>query len=87
MTPDDARALLAHLLRGIAPEIDLAEIDPAVPLTEAAELDSMDHLNFVNALYEETGIDIPERDYPLIATIDGFVAYVVAAERKEARHI
>ena len=87
MTPDDARALLARLLRGIAPEIDLAEIDSAVPLTEAAELDSMDQLNLVNALYDETGIDIPERDYPLITTIDGFVAYVVAAEPKTARHV
>ena len=87
MTPDDARALLARLLRGIAPEIDLAEIDPDEPLTEAAELDSMDHLNLVNALYDETGIDVPERDYPLISTIDGFVAYVVAAEPKEARHV
>jgi acyl carrier protein len=79
MTPDDARALLARLLRGIAPEVDLDEIDRATPLTEAAELDSMDFLNLVNALYDETGIDVPERDYPLIATIDGFVAYVTAA--------
>ncbi len=76
MTPDDARTLLARLLRGIAPEIDLAEIDPAEPLSEAAELDSMDRFNLVSALYDETGIDVPERDYPAIATIDGFVAYV-----------
>jgi acyl carrier protein len=39
----------------------------------------MDFLNLVTALYEETGVDIPERDYPLVATIDGFVAYVAAA--------
>jgi hypothetical protein len=24
--------------------------------------------------YDESGIDVPERDYPFIATIDGFVA-------------
>jgi acyl carrier protein len=78
-TPDDARTLLARLLRGIAPEIDLDETDPATALTEAAELDSMDFLNLVDALYDETGIDVPERDYPQIATIDGFVAYVSAA--------
>ena len=85
MTPDAARALLARLLRGIAPEIDLHEIDPATPLSEAAELDSMDLLNLVNALYDETGIDVPERDYPHIATIDGFVAYVTAADRPAAQ--
>jgi acyl carrier protein len=87
MTPDEIRALLARLLHGVAPEIDLDEIDPAAPLQEAAELDSMDFLNLVTALYDETGIDVPERDYPLIATIDGFVAYVARASTRETRHV
>jgi acyl carrier protein len=87
MTPDEIRALLARLLHGVAPEIDLGEIDRAAPLQEAAELDSMDFLNLVTALYDETGIDVPERDYPLIATIDGFVAYVAAASTSETRHV
>jgi acyl carrier protein len=76
MSPDDARTLLARLLHGVAPEIDLDEIDPAAALQEEAGLDSMDFLNLVSALYEETGIDVPERDYPAIATVDGFVAYM-----------
>jgi acyl carrier protein len=79
VTPDDARALLARLLHGVAPEVDLEEVDPAAALQEEAELDSMDFLNLVGALYDETGIDVPERDYPLVATVDGFVAYVAAA--------
>jgi acyl carrier protein len=87
ITPDAALALLTRLLRGIAPRVDLAEIDPDAPLAEAADLDSMDHLNLVNALCDESGIDIPERDFPLVTTIDGFVAYVVAARPKEARHV
>jgi acyl carrier protein len=82
MTSDDARVLLRRLLHAVAPEVDLDEIDPAEPLQEAAELDSMDFLNLVTALYDETGIDVPERDYPFIATIDGFVVYVTAASAK-----
>ena len=74
MTPDDARALLSRLLHRIAPEIDVADVDPAAPLQEAADLDSLDFLNLVTGVYDETGIEIPERDYPLIATVDGFVA-------------
>ena len=81
MTRDDARTLLARLLRTIAPEVDLDTIDPTTPLQEEAELDSMDFLNLVGALYDVTGIDVPERDYPLVATIDGFVDYVTAADR------
>ena len=87
MTSDDAHALLRRLLHGVAPEVDLDEIDPAAPLQEAAELDSMDFLNVVIALYDETGIDVPERDYPLIATVDGFVGYVTAASAKESRRV
>jgi acyl carrier protein len=78
VNPAETRALLARLLHGIAPEVDLDTIDPAAPLQEEAELDSMDFLNLVNALYDETGIEIPERDYARVATIDGFVDYVSA---------
>jgi acyl carrier protein len=47
----------------------------------------MDFLNLVTALYDETGIDVPERDYPLIATVDGFAGYVAAASAKESRRV
>lgn len=78
MNAAETRALLARLLHGIAPEVDLDSIDPAASLQEEAELDSMDFLNLVTALYDETGIEIPERDYPRVATVDGFVGYVSA---------
>jgi acyl carrier protein len=87
MTSDDARALLGRLLHGVAPEVDLEEIDPADPLHEAADLDSMDFLSVVTALCDETGIDVPERDYPLIASIDGFVGYVPAANANDSRRV
>jgi acyl carrier protein len=76
---DDARALLERLLHGIAPEIDFGGADPSAPLQEAFDLDSMDFLNLVTALHEETGIDVPERDYPHLASVEGFVAYLAAA--------
>lgn len=75
----DARALLARLLHGIAPEIDLTDADPRRPIQEELDLDSMDFLALVTALHDATGIDVPERDYPDLATIDGFVRYVTAA--------
>ena len=75
---DDPRAVLADLLHRIAPEVDLDEVDPDAPLQEAMDLDSMDFLNLVTALHEATGISVPERDYPLLATVTGFLDYVVA---------
>lgn len=85
MTPDETRTLLARLLRGVAPDVDLEAVDPAAPLQEEAELDSMDFLNLVTALYDETGIEVPERDYPQVATIDGFIDYVAAASGGRGR--
>ena len=79
MTPEDARALLGRLLHRIAPEVDLDEIDPQTDLHEGLDLDSMDFLNLVTALHDETGIDVPERDYPRIASVQSFVTYVVSA--------
>jgi acyl carrier protein len=71
--------LLSRLMRPIAPEVDLAGVDPAAVLQDEADLDSMDFLNLVTALHEEAGIDIPERDYPQVATVSGFVDYIAKA--------
>lgn len=79
MNTTDARALLASLLARIAPEVDLDETDADTPLQDALDLDSIDFLNLMTALYEATGIDVPERDYPAVGTVGGFVAYVSTA--------
>lgn len=73
---EDARALLAHLLHHIAPEIDLGAADDDALLQEELDLDSMDFLNLLTALKDEAGIDVPERDYPQLATFGGFVGYI-----------
>jgi len=48
-------------------------------MQEALDLDSIDFLNLVIALHERTGLEIPEKDYPQLATLDGCVAYLAAA--------
>jgi acyl carrier protein len=73
---DDARTLIGDVLGGIAPEIDLATVDPAAGLVDDLDLDSIDFLNLVTGVAERTGRDIPERDYPRIASLDAFAAYL-----------
>ena len=82
MNSAEAFDLLSRLMRRIAPEVDLADVDPTAVLQEEADLDSMDFLNLVTALHEEAGIDVPERDYPEIATVSGFVDYVAKASAR-----
>lgn len=70
------RDLVLEALAAIAPEADLARLDPREDLRDALEIDSMDLLHFAVGLHERTGIEIPEVDYPKIATLDGCIAYL-----------
>jgi acyl carrier protein len=72
----DLKATILDALCEIAPEIDIAAVDPKVELREQFDLDSMDMLNFVIGLHERLGVDIPEADYPQLDTLDGAIRYL-----------
>lgn len=76
MTDDQIRALVLQELSNIAPEVETDQIDPTLDLREQIDLDSMDILNLVIAIHEATGVDIPEADYPQMASLAGSIAYL-----------
>jgi acyl carrier protein len=78
MTPDDIRKTIVDALTRIAPEIDPASIEPGTNFRDQLDLDSMDFLNFVLALHDRLGIEIPEVDYPRLYTLDAAVAYLAS---------
>ena len=78
MTRDEIRASALGVLRDIAPEADLAALDPRADIREQVDLDSMDVLNFAVGLHRALGVEIPESDYPKLATIEGLVEYLAA---------
>jgi acyl carrier protein len=63
-------------LKRIAPELEEAELDAAKPLRDQVDLDSMDWLNFLVALHERTGKEIPESDYKKLGTLSAIVDYL-----------
>jgi len=71
-----------QIIRGVigefAPEADLDALDPRAQLQEALDLDSMDFLNAMISVHEQTGVDIPEADYGEVSTLDGLIRYVSA---------
>jgi len=75
----ELREVLIEALTRVAPEIDPTQIDPSADLAEQLDIDSMDFLNVIVAVHERTGIEIPERDYGKLATLDDAVAYLAAA--------
>lgn len=79
-TPSDAdnRAHLLRLLGEIAPEADLATLNPDVSFRDQLDLDSMDFLNFLVGLREETGIEVPDADVPRVATLASCLDYLAA---------
>jgi acyl carrier protein len=78
MTSEEIRKTVIAALTRIAPEIDPASIESGASFRDQLDLDSMDFLNFVLAVHDRLGIDIPEADYPHLSTLDGAVAYLIA---------
>ncbi len=78
MNETEARAAVTQALSRIAPEVELADVRPGERLRDALDLDSLDFLALVDALHDQTGVSIPERDYPRVDTLDGLVSYLVA---------
>lgn len=78
MNSAEIRKVVQEELNNIAPEADLANVNPAADLREAIDIDSMDFLNFIIAIHHRLGIDIPEIDYPKLVTLDRAIAYIDA---------
>ena len=76
MTRDEIRTTILRVLGEIAPEADLASIKPDVAFRDQLDLDSMDILNFVVGLHEALGVEIPEADYPRLATLESCVEHL-----------
>lgn len=76
MNPTDIRDTIFRTLRGIAPEVNPAELIADQPLRDQVDLDSMDWLNFVVGLHEALKVDIPEADYRKLYTLEDLVGYL-----------
>ena len=71
-----AEQAMRDALASIAPEADLQDLAPDDDLQETLDLDSMDFLNFLIAVAQSTGVEIPESDYHLVRTYGGCRSYL-----------
>lgn len=78
MTKDEIRALIITELGNVAPESDAGAIDPDADLRDALDIDSLDFLNFLDALHKKTGVNVPEADYARLLTLNHALAYIEA---------
>jgi RimJ/RimL family protein N-acetyltransferase len=74
--PTTARCAVLDALRRTAPRLSPDALDPAAPLRDQVDLDSMDWLNFLAALHESLGVEIPEAEYRNLVTLDDLLTYL-----------
>jgi acyl carrier protein len=72
----ELRPIVLRALRKVAPEADPDRIDPKESLRDQLDIDSMDFLNFLIALHEALGVDIPETDYSRLSTLQAILEYL-----------
>ncbi|MBK8900909.1 MAG: acyl carrier protein [Anaerolineaceae bacterium] len=73
---DELKGTIFTILGSIAPEADFETLDPTVNLQEALDIDSFDFLNFLIALNDELGVEIPEADYGQLVSLNDIVNYL-----------
>ncbi|MFN3982862.1 MAG: acyl carrier protein [Caldilinea sp.] len=78
MSKDELHRLILNQLRGLAPEADLDDLRPHDDIRETLEIDSFDFLNFLIALNKEVGVEIPEKDYGKVNTLENLTTYLLA---------
>ena len=71
-----SRETVTAAIRTVAPELGEDDLAADARLQEDLDLDSMDFLDVVTELSQRAGIDIPERDYPELATVGGCTDYL-----------
>mgnify|MGYP001549549387 CR=1 FL=1 len=76
-TPDEVKKIAQAIIADIAPDEDLGNIKSEVRLRDQLELDSMDFLDIVMELRKKYGIEVPEADYPKLATLDSCAEYLL----------
>ncbi|NNK94885.1 MAG: acyl carrier protein [Desulfobacterales bacterium] len=76
MTRDSIKDLVIEIIEDIDDEADFDGLDSDQPLRDQLDLDSMDFLDIVMELRKRHQLQIPEEDYPQLATLTSCVNYL-----------
>jgi acyl carrier protein len=76
MTEDQVKQIVIDIINEIAPDEDTTDLKSEVNLRDQMDLDSMDFLDIVMELRKQHGIEVPEEDYPKLASLDSCAEYL-----------
>lgn len=84
MTHEECKKIVIDIIADIAPDEDVSDIKSDVRLRDQLELDSMDFLDIVMELRKQHGIEVPEAEYPQLASLDSCAAYLTPKFNEKA---
>ncbi len=76
MTEDQVKQIVIDIINEIAPDEDTSGLKDEIALREQMDLDSMDFLDIVMELRKQHGIEVPEADYPKLASLQSCADYL-----------
>ena len=76
MNREEIKDVVLEIIEDIDEDADLDIIKSDVALRDQLDLDSMDFLDIVMELRKRYKLQIPEADYPNLATLDSCVNYL-----------
>jgi len=76
MTSDEIKDVILEIIEDIDEEADFSALDADAPLRDQLDLDSMDFLDIVMELRKRYKLQIPEDEYPRLATLSSCVTYL-----------
>jgi len=76
MTRDEIQEVIIEIIEDIDEDAEMDSLNPDEPLRDQLDLDSMDFLDIVMELRKRYKLQIPEEDYPELATLTSCVNYL-----------
>ncbi len=76
MTASQVRQIVIDIIADIAPDEDVTTLEDNKSLREQLDLDSMDFLDIVMELRKRHKVEVPQEDYPKLASLESCVAYL-----------
>jgi acyl carrier protein len=76
MTREAIGQAIIDIIRDIVPDEDCSGLDGDRNLRDQLDLDSMDFLDIVMELRKKYGVEVPEGDYPKLATLNTCIDYL-----------
>jgi acyl carrier protein len=76
MTRDEIKDLILDIIADIDEDAEFDGLNPDKPLRDQLDLDSMDFLDIVMELRKRHKLQIPEEDYPELASLSSCVNYL-----------